>query len=250
MSVRWQVNVRGPFVGLLITAVAVAAVWSCAATGVAASPAKKDSGFVVLTGQDAREQWLGYGLDKTKDTWPANWELVDGILQAKGGGADLKTREQYGDFDLRFEWKVPPGANSGVMYRVSQETDPAYYTGPEYQVVDNVGHADGAKPITSAASVYALYPPTKDVTKPAGAWNDGRILVSGNHVEHYLNGKKVVEYELGSTDWKKRVAASKFADWKKFGTNRRGHVVLQDHGDKVWYRNVRIKSLDGEPKKK
>jgi hypothetical protein len=175
---------------------------------------------------------------------------VDGVLHTKGGGVDLKTREQYGDFDLRFEWKVASGANSGVMYRVSQESDPAYYTGPEYQIVDNVGHADGANPKTSAASVYDLYAPNNDVTKSAGGWNEARIVVSHNRVEHYLNGKKVVEYELGSADWNRRVAASKFATWKKFGKNPRGHVVLQDHGDEVWYRNVRIKTLDGDPKKK
>ena len=250
MAVRWQVIFRGRFVGLLISAVALAAVWSCTGPAAAAAPSKKESGFVALTGHDGREHWLGYGLDKAKDSWPANWEFVDGVLHAKGGGADLKTREQYGDFDLRFEWKVPRGANSGVMYRVSQETDPAYYTGPEYQIVDNVGHADGANPDTSAASVYALYAPSKDVTKPAGGWNEARIIVSGNHVEHYLNGEKVVEYQLGNADWNKRVAASKFAAWKKFGTNRRGHIVLQDHGDQVWYRNVRIKSLDDESQNK
>jgi hypothetical protein len=250
MSVRWQAILRGRLIGLLIAAVALAAVWSCATATIAAEPSKKESGFVPLTGKDGRQHWLGYGLDKAEDTWPPNWEFVDGVLHAKGGGADLKTREQYGDFDLRFEWKVPLGANSGVMYRVSQESDPAYYTGPEYQVVDNKRHADGANPVTSAASVYGLYPPSKDVTKPAGGWNDARIVVSHNHVEHYLNGTKVAEYDLGSADWKKRVAASKFAAWKKFGTNRRGHVVLQDHGDQVWYRNMRIKSLDGETKSK
>jgi hypothetical protein len=241
---------RGKFIGLLIFAFAIGLIWSCVPLAMADAPAKKEAAFVTLTGHNGREHWLGYGLDKAKDSWPANWEFVDGVLHAKGGGADLKSREQYGDFDLRFEWKVPRGANSGVMYRVSQETDPAYYTGPEYQIVDNVRHSDGANPKTSAASLYDLYPPIKDVTEPAGDWNDARIVISHNHVEHYLNGKKVLEYELGSPDWNKRVAASKFAPWKKFGTNRRGHIVLQDHGDQVWYRKVRIKSLDDESQKK
>lgn len=249
MAVRWQIILRGHFFEHLIAAIVLATVWSGATAAVAIEPSK-ESGFVALTGEDGRMHWLTYGPDKAKNTWPSNWEFVDGALHTKGGGADLKTREQYGDFDLRFEWKVSPRANSGVMYRVSQETDPAYHTGPEYQIVDNIGHGDGANPDTSAASAYALYPPNKDVTRPAGGWNEGRIVVSHNHVDHYLNGKKVVEYELGSADWNKRVAASKFAEWKKFSKNRRGHVVLQDHGDEVWYRNVRIKSLDGEPKKK
>jgi hypothetical protein len=249
MAVRSQEILRGNIVGLLIAAVALEAICWCAATAVAA-PAKKENGFVALTGPDAREHWSGYGLDKSKDTWPSNWEFADGALHCKGGGTDLKSRQQYGDFDLRFEWKVSPGANSGVMYRVSQEKDPAYHTGPEYQVVDNARHPDGKNPETSAASVYALYTPSKDMTKPAGEWNKARIVISKNHVEHYLNGAKVAEYDLGSDDWNKRVAASKFAAWKKFGTNPRGHVVLQDHGDEVWYRNVRIKSLDNESKSK
>jgi hypothetical protein len=248
MAIRLQVILRERFIGFLIAALVSAGIWSW--TAAAAEPSKKESGFASLTGQDGRTHWLGYGLDKTKDTWPPNWEFVDGVLHTKGGGADLKTREQYGDFDLRFEWKVSPGANSGVMYRVRQEADPAYHTGPEYQIVDNAGHADGANPKTSAASAYALYAPNKDVTKPAGGWNEARIVVSHNRVEHYLNGKKVVEYELGSADWNKRVAASKFNEWKKFGKNKKGHVVLQDHGDEVWYRNVQIKNLDGEKKKK
>jgi hypothetical protein len=234
----------------LMVSVAIAALGPVAAIALAASPGKSESGFVTLTGPGSSKHWLGYGLDKAKDTWPANWEAVDNTLHCKGGGADLKSAEQYGDFDLRFEWKVSPGANSGVMYRVSQETDPAYYTGPEYQIVDNIGHPDGANPKTSAASLYDLYAPSKDVTKPVGDWNEARIVISHNHVEHYLNGKRVVAYELGSTEWKERVATSKFAEWKKFGTNPRGHVVLQDHGDQVWYRNVRIKSLDGESQRK
>jgi hypothetical protein len=215
---------------------------------VAAGAANVDDekGFVPLTDEHSREHWLGYGYDDKENTWPVSWEYKDGVLHAKGGNVDLKTREEYGDFDFRFEWKVPPGANSGVMYRFSQETDPAYHTGPEYQVLDNTGNESWVQPNTSAAAAYELYAPSKVVTKPAGEWNDGRIVIANNHVTHYLNGEKVVEYQLGSDDWRKRVAASKFDAWKKFGTNARGHIVLQDHGNEVWYRNVRIKNLDGK----
>jgi 3-keto-disaccharide hydrolase len=244
MLVRLDSMLRRRGAGALIFGIELMVGWLISTNGEAAQPNKSESGFVSLTGRDGREHWLGYGRDKEKETWPPTWEFADGVLHTKGGGGDLKTRDEYGDFDLRFEWKVSPGANSGVMYRVSQETDPAYHTGPEYQIVDNLKHKDGANPLTSAASAYALYAPNKDLTKPAGSWNESRILVKGNHVEHYLNGKKVVEYDLASDDWNKRLAASKFTEWKKFGTNRRGHVVLQDHGDEVWYRNVRIKNLD------
>jgi hypothetical protein len=229
---------------------AIAAAWSWRTVADAATSADEESGFAALCGEDGRELWLGYGLDEAEDSWPANWEFADGVLHAKGGGADLKTRDEYGDFDLRFEWKISAGGNSGVMYRVSQESDPAYYTGPEYQVIDNIGNPDGASPLTSAASIYDLYAPSRDAAKHAGEWNDARIVVAGNHVEHYLNGEKVVDCELGSEDWNQRVAATKFAAWKKFGTNRQGHIVLQDHGDEVWYRNVRVKRLDGRPQAK
>jgi hypothetical protein len=232
---------RGWGVGLLlVVAVATAS----------AAVAEEESGFVLLTGQDGREHWLGYGLDDAQNTWPANWEFVDGVLHAKGGGTDLKTREQYGDFDLRFEWKIATNGNSGVMYRVSQEADPAYFTGPEYQVIDDVGNEDAANLDTSSASIYALYAPEKRYAKPAGEWNEARIVVNGNHVEHYLNGVKAIECELGSDDWNRRVTASKFDEWKKFGKNRRGYIDLQDHGDQVWYRNVRIKSLDSASQEK
>ena len=135
MKLYWRSVLRGCGIGLLLVV----------ATATASAAAEDESGFVLLTGQDGREHWLGYGRDNAKDTWPKNWEFVDGVLHAKGGGADLKTREQYGDFDLRFEWKIAPKGNSGVMYRVSQEKDPAYFTGPEYQVIDDVGNEDAGK---------------------------------------------------------------------------------------------------------
>lgn len=210
--------------------------------------AEEEAGFQRLTDKNYREHWLGYGLQDERNTWPANWEYSESALHAKGGGPDLRTREKYADFDLRFEWKIEPKGNSGVMYRVSQESDPAYYTGPEYQVIDDVANEDAANPKTSAASVYELYAPEKRVAKPAGEWNLARIVVKGNHVEHYLNDVKVLECELGGADWNKRVQASKFGAWPKFGKNKSGFIDLQDHGNHVWYRKVRIKPLDAPVK--
>jgi len=203
------------------------------------APAEEE-GFVPLLGEDARKTWVGYD----KQEWPEGWQLADGVLHRSGSGGDLMTVRKYGDFDLRFEWKIAPGGNSGIMYRVSQEEEPAYYTGPEYQILDNAAHKDGKNPLTSCGSLYALYAPSKDAAKPAGEWNESRIVLKGIRVEHHLNGQKIVDAELGSDNWNKRVAASKFSQWKKFGKNKCGHLVLQDHGDDVWYRNLRIK----EPK--
>ena len=233
MVARWQIVVGVCALGMSQIVLAAAA-----------TAADEESGFIALTRDDVRHHWLGYGMDDASDPWPANWEFSDGVLHAKGGGADLKTCDQYGDFDLRFDWKISSKGNSGVMYRVSQKTDPAYFTGPEYQVIDDVGNEDAISPKTSSASVYDLYAPAKQLAMPAGEWNTARIVVVGSKVEHYLNGEKVVECEIGSDDWNGRVKASKFDAWKKFGTNERGHIDLQDHGNEVWYRNVRIKKLD------
>jgi hypothetical protein len=205
---------------------------------------RQEAGFNhLLKGDGAADLWKGYG----KDGWPDGWKIEDGVLHRHAAGGDLVSKKEYGDFDLRFAWKVSPGGNSGVMYRVSEEKEPAYFTGPEYQVLDDDKHKDGQNPVTSTGSVYAMYPPAKDVSKPAGEWNRSRILAEGNHVQHFLNGEKVADVELGSDDWKEKLAASKFATWPKFGKNERGHIVLQDHGDEVWYRNMRIKELTGKP---
>jgi hypothetical protein len=229
----------------LATVLSAASVSPAAEEPAATKAAKEDkaaSKFVKLFEGDKDKTWVGYNQDK----WPEGWELADGVLHRKSGGGDLQSIEEYGDFDLRFGWKVSEGGNSGVMYRVSREKGPAYETGPEYQILDNERHQDGKSPLTSSASLYALYAPSKDVVKPAGQWNRGRIVLQGNRVRHFLNGEKVVDVEIGSEDWNKRLAESKFATWPKFAKNKRGFIVLQDHGDEVWFRNMRIKRLDEE----
>ena len=115
-------------------------------------------------------------------------------------------------------------------------------SGPEFQVLDNAGHKDGQSPLTSAGSNFAVHAPVKDVTRPAGEWNEARLIARGSHVEHWMNGVKLLEYEIGSADWNTRVQASKFAKWPMYGREKGGHIVLQDHGDMVAYRNIRVKT--------
>jgi hypothetical protein len=170
------------------------------------------------------------------------WKVVDGTIARTDSSVDLVSIEEFGGFDFKFDWKISPGGNSGVMYHVTEAEESTYHTGPEYQILDNAGHEDGKSPLTSAAACYALYPPSRDVTRAVGAWNEGRILVDGHHVEHWLNGVKVVEYELGSADWNAKVKGSKFNEWPAFGKAARGHLALQDHGNLVWYRNLKIKT--------
>jgi len=210
-----------------------------------------------LTEKEKADGWKLLFDGKTTAGWHAfrgkdvgdKWKVIDGalVLKAKDGkrGGDIVTDDEFADFDLSFEWKVTPGANSGVMYRVSEEEGAPFLTGPEYQILDNQRHPDGKSKLTSAASCYALYAPSEDATKPVGEWNYGRIVVNGNKVEHWLNGKKVVSYEFDSDDWKERVGKSKFKAMKKFGTMKKGKIDLQDHGDEVAYRSIKIKALKG-----
>jgi hypothetical protein len=160
-------------------------------------------------------------------------------------GGDIITTRQYGDFELQLEWKISPGGNSGIMYRVTEDAEATYETGPEMQVLDDARHADGGSPLTSAGSCFGLYPAPRGVVKPAGEWNAARILVRGSHVEHWLNGVKLLEYELGSEDWAARVAGSKFGQWPGYGKAARGYIALQDHGDEVAYRNIKLRELAG-----
>jgi hypothetical protein len=211
-----------------------------------------------LTDGEKSEGWKLLFDGKTTSGWHAyrgkdvgdKWKVIDGalVLGQKDGkrGGDIVTDGEYESFDLKIEWRVTKGANSGIMYRVSETKGAPYETGPEYQVLDNKNHGDGKNVKTSAASAYALYAPTRDATKPVGEWNQARIVVKGNHVEHWLNGEMVVEYEFGSDDWNKRVAASKFSGMDRFGKESKGHIDLQDHGDEVAFRNIKIKVLSSE----
>ncbi|MGQ0715530.1 MAG: 3-keto-disaccharide hydrolase [Gemmatimonadaceae bacterium] len=183
--------------------------------------------------------WRGY---KRSDV-PNGWRVVDGALTRVGGGGDLITTEQFGNFELSLEWKVQSGGNSGVFYRVIEEGDAAYFTGPEMQVLDDAAHADGKSRLTAAGATYALYPAPAGIVRPAGEWNEARVVANGAQVQHWLNGSKVVEYELWSPEWEQRVRASKFAAWPKYGRAERGHIGIQDHGDTVAFRNIKIKVL-------
>jgi hypothetical protein len=197
------------------------------------------AGWRLLFDGKTIQGWRGYRMDSV----PSGWRVEDGALTRVAGGADLITREQFGDFELSLEWKVAPGGNSGIMYRVTEEYDYAYQSGPEFQVLDDAGHADGKSRLTAAGAAYGLYPAPAGVVKAAGEWNAARIVVRGAHVEHWLNGVKVVEYELGSPDWEARVQQSKFAQWPHYGRAALGYIALQDHGDWVAYRNIKLRVL-------
>ncbi len=197
----------------------------------------------MFDGQTA-DQWRAYRGDRL----PAGWQVVDGALTRVASAGDIVTREEFQDFELALEWKVEPGGNSGIMYRVAEapELETVWQSGPEYQLLDDARHPDGRRPETSAGACYGLYPAPRGVVRPAGEWNEARIVVQGNHVEHWLNGQRAVSYELRSGDWEERVRRSKFATMPRYGREPRGHIALQDHGDRVAYRNIRIRLLPSQ----
>ena len=184
--------------------------------------------------------WRGY---KQADMPARGWVVEDGALVCKGGGGDLVSREEYADFELRLEWKISPGGNSGILFHASEDHDNVWESAPEMQILDDARHPDGKNPKTSAGSNYALLAPPPGTTRPVGCWNEVRLIVRGSHVEHWQNGVKLLEYELWSPEWKALVAASKFAKMPGYGLNKTGHLALQDHGDTVAFRDIRIRPL-------
>ncbi len=201
------------------------------------SEGESKAGWKLLFDGESLEHFRGYKKDKPGD----KWKVDDGAVKLTGrGGGDLMTKGKYEFFELSLEWNLPKGGNSGIIYRVGETAGPSYKTGPEVQILSKM--KKGGK--TDAGSCYALYEVTKANLKPNGQWNSVRLVIKpGNHVEHHMNGELVCSYQIGSEDWKKRVAQSKFKNWKEFATVQKGHVCFQDHGNEVWLRNLKIREL-------
>src|SRR6202048_4652188 len=145
------------------------------------------------------------------------WSIVDGVLTKSTSVGDLITKDQFANFELALDWKLSPGGNSGVFYRGTEEYDHIYWSAPEYQLLDDALHPDGQSMLTSAGADYGLYPSPAGVVKPAEQWNSTLIVVDGNHVQHWMNGQKLLEYDFGSPDWQAKVKASKFAAYPNYG---------------------------------
>lgn len=201
------------------------------------SEAEKAEGWSLLFDGKDLSQWKNY----QKDGVDAKWQIADGAftLTEKGGG-DIVTKEQYGAFELKLDYNISKGGNSGLMYHVLETEKTPWMTGPEIQIQDNLAGHDPQM----AGWLYQLYAATVDATHPAGEWNSLHIVITPEKCVHYLNGTKYVEYVKGSKDWDAKVAASKFSKFAEFGKPTKGHLCLQDHGNLVSFRNVKIKVLD------
>lgn len=198
------------------------------------------TGWISLFDGETTDGWRAY----KKDVVPAAWSVVDGNLVLDGSGGDLITHEQYGDFELELEWMISPGGNSGIFFRATEETGTIYMNSAEIQILDNAGTGTDPASLHAAGSNYALHAPDGDYANPAGEWNHVRLVCRGPNVKQWLNGHLICDYDLWSEEWEALVEGSKFRQWPEYGRAAVGHIGLQDHGNRVAFRNIRLLPLD------
>lgn len=208
------------------------------------SEAEKKDGYILLFDGRTMNGWRTY--QNQKDN---SWSVENGTLHCKGTSAnygsvsaDLITTSEYEDFDLSVDWKISPQGNSGILYMVNEDSASSYTSGPEYQIIDDKNFPQHLEDWQRTAADYAMYIAPTAEPRPAGEWNHTRIVVHKNHIEHWLNNKKVVEYELYSDDWQKRKTVGKWKDHPSYGMTKKGHITFQNHGSEAWFKNIKIKA--------
>lgn len=225
-------------------------------TAMAATPAmnvlsdqEKQEGWELLFDGTSLNGWHSFGTQAVGNRWKVEEGaiMLDGSMPKPEGmvDSDIATANEYGDFELRLEWKIDTCGNSGIIYRATESSEykTAWETGPEMQLQDDKCHPDKNAEKHNVGDLYDVVAGTDKVIKPALEWNEARVLVQGNHVEHWLNGKKVLEAELNTAEWKKMVAASKWKEYPDYSLAKQGRIVLQEHGSQIWFRNIKIKKI-------
>jgi hypothetical protein len=203
---------------------------------------EKKEGWVLLFDGTTMKGWRAYQ-NKEID----GWDIKNGELYCREEGvtkrADLITNNKYENFELQIDWKIAPKKNSGIVYMVTEENGASYESGPEYQLIDDIGYPGKLTDKQLSGSNYDMNAPTAKVSKPAGEFNHTKIVINKGHVEHWLNGTKVVDYQLWSPEWEHARANSKWKDVKAYGMSKSGHIALQDHGGGIAFKNIKIKQL-------
>jgi hypothetical protein len=205
-----------------------------------------------LTDDEKKNGWVLLFDGKTKNSWRTyknapndSWEIVDGQLHGKKEGvqhrADLVTKSNYSSFEIQLDWKIDKECNSGLLYHVLETQTSPYETGPEYQLIDD--NVDKIEDWQKSGADYAMYPPGTLAAKPVGQYNHTRLVVNGAHIEHWLNGVKVVDFMAWSPDWQKKKMAGKWKDYPEYGKAKSGLIDLQDHGGGIWFKNIKIRKL-------
>jgi len=209
------------------------------------SDTEKSEGYSLLFNGKNLDGWHIY-----KGKTSSGWVVEDGVLHCLGSEkdksdkrADLTSNDTFENFELDLDWKIAPKGNSGIIYLASEEFDAAYLSGPEYQLIDDVNFPEKLEGWQKTGANYAMGAPLVAAANPVGEWNHAKIIVNKGHVEHWLNGQKTAEYEIGSAEWKKAKATGKWKDAKGYGETKKGHIDLQDHGSEAWFKNIKIKQL-------
>lgn len=233
-----MMNTKCPLLAVLVLSLAVS--FAVAADPNTLTAAEKSAGWKLLFDGRSLTGWRGF-----KSVTPgASWKIVDGAIVATVPRTDdLITEKAFDDFELSIEWKISEAGNSGILYRVGLSEPNSYETGPEYQLLDNEKARGRELPTRRAGALYDLIAPATDTARPAGEWNETRIIVKGWRIQHWLNGVQLLEMDLGGVDGKALISGSKFAKMPKFATLTSGHIALQDYGNVTSFRSIKIREL-------
>ena len=238
----------------ILVSIAIALIWGCS-TPNSDTATEQAPVTPAETVSESADDWEVLFDGENLDHWHdyqgegISWKMENGTLTTEGGKGDIVSDDTYKNFELEFEWKVAEAGNSGVIYLVqeNEQYEHSFETGPEYQIIDADNFTKkNDYPLEESQKTganYAMHAAEGAEMKPINAFNQGKLIVNDGHVEHWLNGKKVVEYDLWTDAWKEQVAQTKFKDMPGYGQAKEGHIALQDHGDRVWFRNVRIRRL-------
>lgn len=200
--------------------------------------AEKQAGWMLLFDGKSMKGWHLY----QKPGQTTGWEAKDGMMVKTATTGDIMSDKQFDSFELVLEWKIEAKGNSGIFFWATEGTEVVYQNAPEIQVLDNIGHRDGLSPLTSAGALYGLAPASPDLVKPLGEWNTMRIMTHGSIVETWFNGTKIADQiDFDSRAFKEAVKKTKFAQWPTYGLARKGSIGLQEHGNTIWYRNIKIR---------
>lgn len=208
----------------------------------------------ILSKKENKEDWILLFDGSTMNGWRSfknresdGWDVKNGELYCKEDGvkkrADLITNNKYENYELLIDWKIAPKKNSGIIYMVTEENSASFESGPEYQLIDDIGYPAKLSDKQLSGANYDMHAPTAKVAKPAGEFNQTKIVINKGHVEHWLNGTKVVDYQLWTPEWEQLKANSKWKDVKPYGMSKTGHIALQDHGGGVAFKNIKLKPL-------